>query len=505
MISNNLYDHFAIRFPASDRCFLRTPDDGVVRYAELDRLTAQMAHALVALGAQPGDRVAAQVEKSPAAVLLYLACLRAGCVFLPLNPAYQAHELAHLLGDAAPTVVVADPAMLETLRPLAPGARLVALDEHGGGELVRLAGAQPAGFATVPRAPHDLAAILYTSGTTGLPKGAMLTHRNLLAGVRTLHAFWEFQDGDVLLHILPVFHFHGLFVALHCALWNGSEVLFQPRFDAAAAVRLLPEATVMMGVPTHYVRLLAEPGLARDACRHMRLFISGSAPLLPETFEAFARGTGFSILERYGMTEGGMFTSNPYQGERRCGTVGLPLPGTDVRVVDEGGARVPAGVTGAIQVRGENVFLGYWQLPEKTAQEFTADGYFMTGDVGHFDNDGYLTIAGRSKDLIISGGLNIYPKEVEAFIDAIDGVRESAVVGIPHPDFGEAVVAVVVAEPPDGPPLTEQDVIGRVKAGMARFKVPKAVHFVQELPRNAMGKVQKNLLRQALANGALAR
>ncbi|MES2510201.1 MAG: AMP-binding protein [Pseudomonadota bacterium] len=495
----NLYSQFEKRFAGSDAVFLQSPDGATLTYKELPGRVAQISNYLVAQGAKPGDRIAAQVEKSATAILLYLACLRAGCVYLPLNPAYQAHELRHLLGDAKPTVVVVAPKLASVVKELAgAGCVVIELGDDGWGELTDAASNQVDSFETVERVETDLAAILYTSGTTGLPKGAMLSHGNLLAGVKTLHTYWWFKPGDVLLHILPIFHFHGLFVAVHCALWNASKVFFETRFDVQRVMSLLDKSTVMMGVPTHYVRLLSDPELDWAACSSMRLFISGSAPLLSETFTAFKARTGHTILERYGMTEGGMFTSNPYQGPRKCGTVGLALPGLDVRVVSEGGLPLASGETGAIEVRGPNVFRGYWQLPEKTASEFTVDGYFKTGDVGQFDDEGYLSIVGRNKDLIISGGLNVYPKEIEELLDGLEGVQESAVIGVPDPDFGEAVVGIIVPTSVDGE-LDSQIIIDQVKTQLAKFKVPKAIHFVGELPRNAMGKVQKNLLRAQFA------
>ncbi len=507
-MDQNLYAQFEQRFPHDDGApAMVLPGGRLYTYGQLKAESARYARLLTSLGAQPGDRIAVQVEKSASAVFLYLGALRAGCVFLPMNPAYQSGELAHLLGDAQPHVFVVRPQGAVQGRALAAAAgvpHVLELDDDGEGELARAAARQLPRSAIVQRSADDLAAILYTSGTTGRPKGAMLTHRNLGVGVSTLHRSWAFEPGDVLLHILPIYHFHGLFVALHCALWNGSAIRFEPRFDAARAVALLSASTVCMGVPTHYVRMLAQPGLDADACRGMRLFVSGSAPLLADTFGAFQQRTGHTILERYGMTEGGMFASNPYRGERRCATVGGALPGVSLRVVDAEGALAAPGETGQIQVKGDNVFAGYWRLPEKTAEEHTADGFFKTGDLGRLSEDGYLTIVGRDKDLIISGGLNVYPKEIEEVIDALPGVRESAVIGLAHPDFGEAVVAVVVRDTSIDCMAVPQaaDVVQAVKSGLAAFKVPKAVHFVEELPRNAMGKVQKKLLRERFATGA---
>lgn len=501
-MNDNLYALLAGRFPAEpDAPCLILPDGRRVSYAELESQSARYGALLAAAGVKPGDRVAAQVEKSPEALYLYLGCLRAGGVFLPMNPAYQRGEVEYFLNDARPALFVCRPEKREEAQELAWAARVPLvhdLGERGDGSLVAAAAEMPDAFATAQSAGGDLAAILYTSGTTGRSKGAMLTHRNLAANAVVLHRHWGFRPGDVLLHMLPTFHVHGLFVATHCALMNGSPMLFEPKFDAARALRLMKEATVFMGVPTYYVRLLQEKGLTREAVAHMRLFISGSAPLLPETFSAFRERTGQTILERYGMTEGGMFTSNPLEGERRGGTVGFPLPGTEVRVVDAADQPLPAGEIGHIQVRGDNVFAGYWRMPEKTKEEFTPEGFFRTGDMGRFDAEGYLAIIGRDKDLVITGGLNVYPKEIEEAIDALPGVAESAVIGLPHPDFGEAVTAVVVRAK-DGAGLTAEGIIAELKGRIAGFKVPKAVHFVDDLPRNTMGKVQKNLLRQLFA------
>jgi len=501
-VRRNLYALLAAGFPKDPRspCLI-LPDGRVWSYGDIERASARMANLLVALGLKPGDRVAAQTEKSAEALVLYLGVLRAGLVFLPLNPAYQRHEVEYFLNDARPGLFVCRPqarTLATELAQKAGVAQVLELDDAGRGSLIAAAAPHADTFKIVPRRGDDLAAILYTSGTTGRSKGAMLSHRNLAVNARTLHEYWRFRPGDVLLHVLPIFHVHGLFVACHCALLNGSPMLFEPRFDAGRALRLLREATVFMGVPTYYVRLLAEPGFTREACRHMRLFISGSAPLLKETFDDFRTRSGHTILERYGMTEGGMFTSNPYAGERRGGTVGLPLPCTQVRIVDDEGKPCKPDGIGNIQVRGDNVFVGYWRLPEKTKEEFTADGWFKTGDLGSVSRDGYVSISGRSKDLIITGGLNVYPKEIEEVIDALPGVAESAVIGLPHLDFGEAVTAVVVRrKDAAGEALTEAAVIGAVKAELAGFKVPKKVFLVDGLPRNAMGKVQKNLLRDS--------
>ncbi|GAB3626321.1 malonyl-CoA synthase [Pandoraea terrae] len=509
MSDANLYTQFAARFPADmSACAIETPDGLYYSWDDMEHASARLAHLLASLDLPQGARVAVQVEKSPEALLLYLATLRAGLVYLPLNTAYREAEIAYFVENAEPSVVVCSPANFGWVSKVAFKANVghvFTLGDDRTGSLLERAAYHSDTFATVPRAPEDLAAILYTSGTTGRSKGAMLSHGNLASNARVLHEFWGWADrpagSDVLLHALPIFHVHGLFVASHAALLSGSKMIWLPKFDAQQVLRHLPRSTVFMGVPTYYVRLLAEAGLDRQACEQIRLFVSGSAPLLRETFEAFRERTAHTILERYGMSETVMLVSNPYRGEaaqvRRAGTVGVPLPGVFVRIVDDAGVASGQGEIGHIQVRGPNVFAGYWRMPEKTADEFTEDGYFKTGDVGKFDDDGYLHIVGRSKDLIISGGFNVYPKEIEGFIDEMTGVAESAVIGVPHPDFGEAVVAVIV--PRGGAVPDEAAVIGALKQKIANFKVPKRVHFVSELPRNAMGKVQKNLLRERFA------
>ena len=503
-MNENLYQILESCFPENpDAPCLILPDGSMISYGKMKRESARYASLLTALGVQPGDRVAVQVRKSPQALCLYLGALRAGAVYLPMNDAYQRHEIEYFLGDATPRVFVSRPqirALAEELAAKAGVTHLLELDDHGGGSLTEAASSRPDRFDTVQRTGDDLAALLYTSGTTGRSKGAMLSHRNLSSNARVLHRYWGFRPGDVLLHMLPIFHVHGLFVATHCALMNGSPMLFEPKFDAKRALSLLTRTTVFMGVPTYYVRLLADPGFSRELCSNMRLFISGSAPLLTETFEEFKTRTGYTILERYGMTEGNMFTSNPYDGERRGGTVGFPLPGVTIRIADAENQAVAVKEIGQIQVKGDNIFRGYWQMPEKTREEFTGDGFFKTGDMGKRDKDGYISIIGRSKDLIISGGLNVYPKEIEEMIDAMPGVFESAVFGVPHPDFGEAVAAAVVCQKnQDGAAATETAIIDALKGVLANFKVPKHVHFIDELPRNSMGKVQKNVLRQQFA------
>jgi malonyl-CoA/methylmalonyl-CoA synthetase len=495
-MSENLYAHIERATPSDAGAVVLEDDAGRTwSWRELHAATARYAALLRALGAVSGDRVAVQVEKSPQSLFLYLACLRAGLTYLPLNTAYQRGELGYFVGDAEPAIVVCAPQSQADIRTLcAPGAKLLTLDERGQGSLAEAAASLQPEFTTVAVEPDELAAIIYTSGTTGRSKGAMVTHRNLLSNARTLVEYWGFSGRDVLLHALPIFHVHGLFVANHCALLSGARMLWHRRFDAKDVLRDLPRTTVLMGVPTFYTRLLAEPAFGPAVCPRMRLFISGSAPLLMETFQQFEARMGQRILERYGMSEAGMITSNPLDGERRGATVGLPLPGVSVRIAGDDDRPLPEGATGGIQIRGSNVFRGYWRMPERTREEFTADGWFRTGDVGRFDAQGYLSIVGRAKDLIITGGYNVYPKEIELVIDAMQGVLESAVIGLPHPDFGEAVIAVVVARP--GAELSELQIIQHVKAQLANYKVPKRVILLPDLPRNAMGKVQKNVLRQ---------
>jgi malonyl-CoA/methylmalonyl-CoA synthetase len=498
MASENLYDLFASRFPA-DRAkpFLTVPAGRSYSYADMEGAVARIAAHLVASGVRPGDRVAVQVEKSPEAVFLYLACLRAGAVYLPLNPAYRSDELDYFLADAEPALVVGDPAapaFAELAR--ARGTRIIlTLDSRGQGTLITQSLSAAAVFATVPRGADDLAAILYSSGTTGRPKGVMLSHRNLAANALTLHRLWQFRPDDVLLHALPIFHTHGLFVALNTTLLNGSPMIFHEKFVAADVLRDLPRATVFMGVPTYYVRLVASADLTADRCRAIRLFLSGSAPLLDETFRQFEERTGRQIVERYGMTEAGMITSARLDRPRRAGSVGWPLPDVELRIVAEDGGMAPAGAPGVIQIRGPNVFRGYWKKPDKTAEDFTTDGWFKTGDVARIDGEGRVAIIGRAKDMIISGGFNVYPKEIEETIDALPGVDESAVVGMPHPDFGEAGLAVVTFRA-GVPAMSPEQIVGHLKAHIANYKVPKMV-ITAPLPRNAMGKVQKNVLRES--------
>jgi malonyl-CoA/methylmalonyl-CoA synthetase len=500
-MSNHLFD--AIRDAARPRAaFIETPDGGTWTYDDMLADSGRIAAALRLLGVGPGDRVVAQVEKSPEALMLYLACVRAGAVYLPLNPAYTLAELDYFIGDSEPRLAVCTPKVRDGVLPIAAkyGALVETLDEKGGGTLMDTARDGDPDFPDATCGPDDLAAILYTSGTTGRSKGAMLTHDNLLSNAAALRDTWRFTAADRLIHALPIFHTHGLFVASNVILLAGGSMYFLPRFDADEILRLMRAgATAMMGVPTFYVRLARHEGLSREATSGMRLFISGSAPLLAETHRQFRRKTGHAILERYGMTETNMNTSNPYDGERIAGTVGFPLPGVSLRVTEPGTGK-PLGTdeTGMIEVKGPNVFKGYWRMPEKTKTEFRPDGFFITGDLGKIDARGYVHIVGRGKDLVISGGYNIYPKEVEAEIDQLPGVLESAVIGVPHPDFGEGVTAVVVKE--RDALIDERGVLEGLKDRLARYKQPKRVIFTDELPRNAMGKVQKNVLRDMYAD-----
>ncbi|MDH4073976.1 MAG: malonyl-CoA synthase, partial [Gammaproteobacteria bacterium] len=493
----NLYAHFRRQFLRhAGKELLRTGDGRSYSYADIDARSAAYAACLAGLGIAPGDRVSVQAEKSPESLCLYLACLRAGFVYHPLNMAYTTSELEYFLNNAEPAAVVCDPAAQTAVKRIAEpaGARCIfTLDADGNGTLANRADAASPGFGVVPRAADDLAALLYSSGTTGVPKGIMLTHANLLRNTEALIRAWRFTDADRLLHALPIFHVHGLFVAIGCVLLSGASMRWLSAYNAGEVMRYLPECTVMMGVPTYYTRLLADAAFTSELAKNVRLFISGSAPLLEETFVEFEKRTGHRILERYGMTETNMNTSNPLEGERKPGTVGPPLPGVEVRVTGDDGQVLPANEVGNLQVRGPNVFIGYWKMPDKTAEDFTDDGYFNTGDKGRIDDDGYVSIVGRAKDLVITGGLNVYPKEVELFIDDLPGVRESAVIGVPHADFGEAVVAVVV--PVSAGEISESDIIAACKTELANFKVPKRVVFVDELPRNTMAKVQKNVLR----------
>lgn len=501
MISN-LYSLFQSRFPKdlSKPCLMNASENSL-SYGALDEKTAQMAGCLNGLKVSKGDRVAVQVDKSPEAVILYLACLRIGAVYLPLNTGYTADELNYFIGDATPKVVVCDSKNELALTPIAANngvAHLLTLDANGCGSLIVANDTAKPLTKICDVAGDDLAAILYTSGTTGRSKGAMLSHDNLSSNAKVLHTYWGWQEDDVLLHALPIFHVHGLFVAIHCALMNGSPMWFLPKFDPAQICALLPKSTVMMGVPTFYTRLLDFDGFTAGICSNMRLFISGSAPLLEETFNSFKSKIGMPILERYGMTEAGMITSNPLNGERIAGTVGYPLPGVSARLCDENGVPVAVGDAGVLEITGPNVFKGYWQMPNKTAEEFRADGFFITGDIATISDDGRIAIVGRAKDLIISGGYNVYPKEIELIVDELAGVKESAVIGLSHPDFGEAVFAVIVKD--GSADVDAPTIIENLRGQLAKFKQPKSIAFIDELPRNTMGKVQKKTLREIYAN-----
>ena len=506
MSNQNLFVALRDAFPTDlDRTAVETDNGLSYSWRDLDRATAMMANLLDSLDLPPSSRIAVQVEKSVEAMVLYLATLRAGHVFLPLNTAYQSGEIEYFIGNAEPAVVVCSPKNHGWVSKIAftAGTQYVfTLGDDRSGSLLERAAHQSDRHTPAVRSDDDLAAILYTSGTTGRSKGAMLTHGNMCSNAVMLRDYWQWQPDDVLIHALPIFHVHGLFVAIHGALINGSKMIWLSKFDPKLAIAKFPEATVFMGVPTLYVRMLAEPSLTKAQAAHMRLFISGSAPLLIETFTEWQQRTGHTILERYGMSETVMLTSNPcgedprYPGqtERRGGTVGFPLPGVTLRVMEDDGQAVKPGEIGGIQVKGPNVFKGYWRMPEKTAEEFTSDGFFRTGDVGKVDARGYVTIVGRSKDLIISGGYNVYPAEIEGYINDMPGVAESAVIGVPHPDFGEVGVAVIIAKP--GATVDPDRVIAELKAKLANFKIPKRCVVVAELPRNTMGKVQKNLLRE---------
>ncbi len=482
-----------------DAIFAKKEDGKTLSYGEFFKGAETYAAALAKLGVKAGDRVAVQVEKSIEVLQLYVGTIIAGGVFLPLNTAYTPTEIEYFLGDATPQVFVCTSKNRGALSKVAEKCGVAALetmDQDGSGSLPERARTQMAGFRAIARAKDDLAAILYTSGTTGRSKGAMLSHGNLWSNAAALKEYWHFTQEDTLIHALPIFHTHGLFVASNTTLAAGSSLNFMNKFDVDAIIEAMADATVLMGVPTFYVRLLAHEKLNKETTKNMRLFVSGSAPLLEETHMQWREKTGHAILERYGMTETNMNTSNPYDGERRAGTVGFPLPGVEVRIMD-GEAELPVGEIGSIEVRGPNVFQGYWQMPEKTKEELRDNGFFMTGDLGMIDEKGYVSIIGRSKDLIITGGYNVYPKEIELLIDDMDGVVESAVIGLPHPDFGEGVCAVIVK---NGKDLSEDDVLSAMKDDLAKYKQPKRVFFVSELPRNTMGKVQKKALRDTYVN-----
>lgn len=507
----NLYTEL-MRKAKPQKIAIRTLQGLHYSYRDLAAASARMAHYISSLGLKQGSRVAARVEKSPEALMLYLACLRSGMVFLPLNTGYQSEELRYFFNDAKPGLVVCDPSAFGWIKPLAEASGCPHVETLGSdisGSLLDKAAPFPDDFSTIACGPDALAAILYTSGTTGRSKGAMLTHANLASNALVLHHAWRWQEDDVLIHALPIFHVHGLFVAIHGALWAGAQMVWMSKFDPAAVIKEAATATVLMGVPTFYVRLVESGLLTSKSVKTMRLFISGSAPLLAETHQAFTKLTGHAILERYGMSETVMLTSNPYDGHRRAGTVGFALPSVELRLVDDQGQPIPVtpgqeSAIGGVQVRGPNIFVGYWNMPEKTKEEFAPGAWFKTGDMGQFAADGYLVLVGRSKDLIISGGYNVYPKEIELLLDDQPEVYESAVIGLSHPDFGEAVAAVVVPDPPESAvrmgSQDEAQLLSRLRSMIASFKLPKRLFFVQELPRNAMGKVQKNLLREQFSS-----
>ncbi len=498
-LSANRFEH------AGTTPFLITPGRPSLMYSTLDADCGKMQSRLQALGVKPGDRVMVQVDKSAEAIVLYLACLRSGAIYIPLNTAYTAAEVEYFMSDAQPRLFICQPDSIDKLQTIARRVgvpHVLTLDTEGKGSLLDGIDQADSNPEVIMRDAHDLAAILYTSGTTGRSKGAMLSHANLQSNAEVLHRYWQWQDEtDVLLHALPIFHVHGLFVAIHCALLGTSPVHFLKRFNTEQVIKLLPESSVMMGVPTFYTRLLDNQDFNADACKNMRLFISGSAPLLAATHQQFKSRTGHTILERYGMTETGMISSNPYDGDRVAGTVGFALPGINVRIADDQGNVLTHGETGVLELSGPNLFKGYWRMPEKTATEFRSDGWFITGDNATMDATGRISIVGRAKDLIISGGYNIYPKEIELEINDIPGVRESAVIGLPHPDLGEAVAAVVVVD--TGFSLSEAEIIQPLQNKLARFKQPKCVFPVDQLPRNTMGKVQKVQLRETYKNAFL--
>ena len=495
-MSNPLYDALFGEHEDKSTPFLHLTNNKTVSHEEFLALAARIANTITHLGIMPGDRVAAQIKKSPETLALYAACVQAGFIFLPLNTAYTADELSYFIEDSGASLIICDADNHPSLSALGTrfDAAVETLNADGTGSLIEKANEQPSSFETVDRDTNDLAALLYTSGTTGRSKGAMLTQGNLLSNAEVLVSEWRFTHADVLIHALPIFHTHGLFVATNIALLAGSSMIFIPRFDVNDIINALPKATTLMGVPTFYTRLLGDTRFTKELTSHMRLFVSGSAPLLAETHVQFEERTGHRILERYGMTETNMNTSNPYDGERRAGTVGFPLPGVEVVITDTKTGKLMAnGDTGSIEVRGPNVFKGYWQMPEKTAAELRENGFFITGDLGKMDEDGYIQIVGRDKDLIISGGFNIYPKEIELILDEQPGVLESAVVGVPHPDFGETAIGVIIAQPGQTPDLGQ--ILKGVESSLARYKHPQKLFTMNELPRNAMGKVQKNLLR----------
>jgi malonyl-CoA/methylmalonyl-CoA synthetase len=498
-MAENLFSRFIQAAGDQDRILLQPLARDPISFRQVFEIAGRFANVLTNHGVQPGDRIAVQVEKSPEAVILYLACLRCGAVYLPLNSGYTPSELVYFVSDAEPLLLICSELNRETIAAALPGTQILTLGDDGrSGSLAREAAAAPSGFADADSSMNDLASILYTSGTTGRSKGAMLTHGNLLSNAESLRKAWHFSQKDMLLHALPIFHIHGLFVGINVTMLSGAGIILLPKFDLGAIFATLPGATVMMGVPTFYTRMLQDPRLTQNATRHMRLFISGSAPLLAETHRLWSKRTAHAILERYGMTETNMITSNPFDGVRVPGSVGMPLPGVEVRITGREGNSLSIGEIGMIEVRGPSVFKGYWRMPEKTAAEFRSDGFFITGDLGKIDDRGYVQIVGRDKDLIISGGFNVYPKEVESLIDELPNIEESAVVGIPHADFGEGVTAFVVCKP--GSNVTEKEILDSLSGRLARFKHPKRVVFLEQLPRNSLGKVQKSLMRETYNN-----
>ena len=499
----NLYSHFLKTFNRDpERIGLITHDKKAYSYKQIKTISSQMANALKKIGAAPGDRIITQIEKSPYNFFLYLACLQSGIIYAPLNTGYTFDELRYFIGNAKPKLVVYDPAREEIFQQLCKGENeylIYSMDESGNGSFQDIYGAQNQEFKPAYSNSDDVAVIIYTSGTTGQPKGAMLTHGGLLDNAISLNKAWGIIISDTILHALPLFHVHGLFFACHTALLCGATLIFLPKFDANLVLENLHLATVFMGVPTYYSRLLSEPKFNRESCKNMRLFTSGSAPLLESMFHEFIERTGHTLLERYGMTETGINSSNPLFGKRRVGTVGLAIPGINIRISSDAKKIANTEEAGEIQIKGKNLFKGYWRMPEKTMQDFTEDGYFKTGDVGVFDKDGYLSITGRIKDMIITGGLKVYPKEIEHTINLIVPGIEAAVIGVPHPDFGEAVTAIIAKEP-WAQSLTENTVIEHLRKHHANYKIPKQIYFVSQLPKNKLGKVQKNILREKYKN-----
>ncbi len=497
-MSHNLYEILTASVKNKENTFLITEDESLFTYQDINILSARIAYQLHRLGIGKGDRLVASVPKSVEALALYLGCLRSGVIFVPLNPAFPLNELQYYLENAEPKIVVCSPDSFAEITTLAAKIdinivkTIEATDENS---LIVPKKIEPEAlnFPTVDVAENDIAVMIYTSGTTGKPKGAMLSHHNLVVNGTDLKNCWGFGENDILLHSLPIFHVHGLFFSTHCVMLSGASMIFLPKFNPEFVIKFLPQATVMMGVPTYYRRLLVDNRFQKECCSKMRLFISGSAPLREETFQEFKIRTGLEILERYGMSETGVNTSNPLKGERRIGTVGLPLGKSELRIVDDHDRPLPPEQVGNVQVKGENIFTGYWRMPEKTKAEFTADGFFQTGDLGKLSQDGYISLVGRAKDLIISGGMNVYPKEVEACLNEITGVCESAVIGLPHPDFGEAVTAVLVS---DNLEMSNRQIKAYLQEILANYKIPKQFLFTESLPRNAMGKVQKNILRK---------